>query len=130
MALDLTAGRRGLEALGKVIARWIAHLLSSDVAIEPLIEAADVNLTWYVGLDAEATRIGDALWRGEELDPAARQRIVGLYRLTLRDAEIVLDNAKGEPIYLILAMTPDKKLRMKPQNLVVGLPLAHLEVVS
>jgi hypothetical protein len=130
MALDLTAGRRGLEALGKVIARWIAHVLSSDVAIEPLIEAADVNLTWYVGLDAEATRIGDALWRGEEFGPAARQRIVGLYRLTFRDAEIVLDKAKGEPIYLILAMTPDKKLRMKPQNLMVGLPLAHLEVVS
>jgi hypothetical protein len=130
MALDLTAGRRGLDALGKVIARWIAHLLSSDVAIEPLIEAADVNLTWYVGLDAEATRIGDALWRGEEFDPAARQRIVGLYRLIFRDAEIVLDKAKGEPIYLILATTPDKKLRMKPQNLVVGLPLAHLEAVS
>src|SRR5262249_56520060 len=92
MALDLTAGRRGLEALGKVIARWIAHLLSIDVAIEPLIEAADVNLTWYVGLDAEATRIGDTLWRGEEFDRAARERIVGLYRLTLRDAGIILDN--------------------------------------
>ena len=130
MALDLTAGRRGLEALGKVIARWIAHLLAIDIAIEPLIEAADVNLTWYVGLDAEATRIGDTLWRGEEVDPAARQRIVGLYRLTLRDADIVLDKAKDQPIYLILAMTPDKKLRMKPQNLVVGLPLAHLEAVS
>ena len=130
MALDLTAGRRGLEALGKVIARWIAHLLAIDIAIEPLIEAADVNLTWYVGLDAEATRIGDTLWRGEEVDPAARQRIVGLYRLTLRDAEIVLDKAKDQPIYLILAMTPDKKLRMKPQNRVVGLPLAHLEAVS
>jgi hypothetical protein len=130
MALDLTAGRRGLEALGKVIARWIAHLLSIDVTIEPLIEAADVNLTWYVGLDAEATRIGDALWRDEELEPGAQQRIVGLYRLGLRNAEIVLDKAKGEPIYLILAMTPDRKLRMKPQNLVVGLPLAHVEVVS
>src|SRR5262249_30471197 len=114
---------------GKVIARWIAHLLSIDVAIEPLIEAADVNLTWYVGLDAEATRIGDTLWRGEEFDRAARERIVGLYRLTLRDAGIILDKTKGEPIYLILAMTPERKLRMKPQNLVVGLPLAHFEAV-
>ena len=130
MALDLTAGRRGLEALGKVIGRWIAHLLSVEVAIEPLIEAADVNLTWYVGLDAEASCIGDALWRGEELEPAARERIVGLYRLTFSDTEIILDKAKGEPIYLILAMTPNRNLRMKPQNLVVGLPLAHLEAVS
>ena len=54
------------------------------------------------------TRIGDALWNGEELDEAARERIIGLYRLTFRDPDMVLDKAKGEPIYLILAMTPDR----------------------
>jgi len=130
MALDLTAGRRGLDALGKVIEQWIAHLLSAEVEIESLIEATDVNLTWYVGLDAEAARVGDALWTGAELDRAARERIIGLYRLTFRNPEAVLDKAKGEPIYLILAMTPERMLRMKPQNLVTGLPIAHLEAVS
>ena len=34
----------------------------------PLVEMRDVNLTWYVGLDAEGTRIGDALWNGEEIE--------------------------------------------------------------
>jgi hypothetical protein len=130
MALDLTAGRRGLDALGKVIEQWIAHLLSVEVEIEPLIAAANVNLTWYVGLDAEATRIGDALWTAGELDQAARERIIGLYQLTFRNPEAVLDKAEGEPIYLILAMTPERMLRMKPQNLVTGLPIAHLEAVS
>ena len=56
MALDLTAGRRGLAALGKVIERWVAHLLAVEVEVEPLIEATDVDLVWYVGLDAEAAR--------------------------------------------------------------------------
>jgi hypothetical protein len=130
MALDLTAGRRGLDALGKVIKQWITHLLSIEVEIEALTEATDVNLIWYVGLDAEATTIGDALWNDDELDQAARERIIGLYRLTFRDSEIVLDKARGEPIYLILAMTPDRMLRMKPQNLVTGLPIAHFEAVS
>jgi hypothetical protein len=130
MALDLTAGRRGLDALGKVIERWIAHLLPADAEVETLTEATGVNLTWYVGLDAEATAIGDTLWNGEELDQAARERIIGLYRLTIHNAEIVLDTAKGEPIYLILAMTLDRMLRMKPQNLVTGLPIAHFEAVS
>jgi hypothetical protein len=130
MALDLTAGRRGLDALGKVIERWIAHLLPVEVEVESLTEATGVNLTWYVGLDAEATAIGDTLWHGEELDQAARERIIGLYRLTFRNAAMVLDTAKDEPIYLILAMTPDRMLRMKPQNLVTGLPLAHFEAVS
>jgi hypothetical protein len=130
MALDLTAGRRGLDALGKVIGQWITHLLSVEVEIEALVEASDVSLIWYVGLDAEATAIGDALWNDEEVDQAARERIIGLYRLTFRNAEVVLDKAKGEPIYLILAMTEDRMLRMKPQNLVTGLPIAHLEAVS
>src|SRR5258708_14913269 len=122
MALDLTAGRRGLDALGKVIERWVAHLLSVEVEIESLIEAANVNLTWYVGLDAEATGIGDALWTGGELDQAARERIIGLYRLTFRNREAVLDKAKGEPIYLILAMTPERLTPIKPQNLPTPLP--------
>jgi len=130
MALDLTAGRRGLAALGEVIGKWIHHLHALEVTIEPLAEATDVNLIWYVGLDAAATAIGDALWNEDELDPAARERIVGLYRLSFQQPEVVLDKAKGEPIYLLLAMTPDQMLRMKPQNLITGLPIAQLETVS
>lgn len=130
MALDLTAGRRGLAALGDVIARWVTHLLALEVTIEPLTEANDINLTWYVGLDAQGTKIGDDLWNGEEVDQAALGRIVGLYRLTTSDPALELERAKGEPIYLIMAMTPDGMLRLKPQNLITGLPIKHLEEVS
>ena len=42
----------------------------------------------------------------------------------------MLDKVKGEPVYLILSMTPDKLIRMKPQNLVTGLPIRHLEAVG
>jgi hypothetical protein len=128
MALDLTAGRRGLAALGEVIERWIAHLLAVAVEVEPLIEAVGVDLAWYVGLDAEATAIGDALWNGDELEQSARERIIGLYRLMLRNG--ARNDAKDEPVYLILAMSPDGMLRMKPQNLITGLPVAQLEAVS
>jgi hypothetical protein len=130
MAIDLTAGRRGLAALGRVIERWVKHLLAVDVDIEPLVEMRDVNFTWYVGLDADATRIGDALWSGEELDETAPGRVIGLYRLTFRDASVALDKVKGEPVFLILAMDKDKVLRFKPQNLVTGLPIKHLEAVT
>ena len=130
MAIDLTAGRRGLGALGAVIARWVEHLLGITIKVEPLIEARDVDLVWYVGLDEQATRIGDALWKGEPLDEAARSRIIGLYQLTLPDTEGVLDETRGKPIYLLVAMTPDGRLRMKPQNLVTGLPIKSLESVT
>jgi len=79
-------------------------------------------LTWYVGLDAEGTRIGDALWNGESLDETVQRRVVGLFRLTLGDRNLAAAPARCDPIYLFLAMTPDKTLRMKPQNLLTGLP--------
>ena len=88
------------------------------------------RFTWYVGLDADGTKIGDALWNGEALDEATRARVVGLYRLTFRDPSVVADKMKGEPVYLILAMGADKVLRMKPQNLLTGLPIRHLEAVT
>ena len=130
MALDLTAGRSGLAAVGEVVARWIAHLLSVPVEVEALVEAKDLQLSWYVGLDAEASRIGEAFWNGEDLDEATRSRVVGLFRLGFLDPSVALDKAKGEPIYLLVAMTSDGVLRMKPQNLVTGLPIRHLEAVS
>jgi hypothetical protein len=130
MALDLTAGRLGLAALGVVAERWVSHLLGVQVTIEPLIEARDVAFTWYVGLDAEATRLGDELWKGNELADADRRRVVGLYRLTFADRAEVLDELRDEPVYIIAAMTADRALRLKPQNLVTGLPIRCLEAVS
>jgi hypothetical protein len=130
MALDVTAGRRGLAALGEVTARWIGHLLALEVAVEPLIALRDAPLAWYVGLDAEATHLGDRLWHGETLDAADQARVVGLYRLSFRDPSVVEERLRGEPVYLILASTQDKVVRVKPQNLVTGLPVRRLEAVT
>ena len=129
-ALDLTGGRRGLQALSSVIARWVEHLLGVGVEVEPLTEMREAKLSWYVGLDSEGTKIGDALWNGEELDEARQARVVGLFRLTFRNPDVVMDKVKGEPVYLILAMDHDKVLRLKPQNLITGLPIKHLEAVT
>ena len=130
MALDLTAGRDGLGALAQAMERWIAHVLGIEVTIEALQELRDVNLAWYVGLDADATKIGDMLWRGEDIDEATMSRVIGLFRLSFRDPSLMLDKVKGEAVYMILAMAPDKMIRMKPQNLVAGLPVKHLEAVG
>lgn len=129
-AIDLTSGRRGIAALGTVIAYWIKHLLDIDVIVEPLKEMKDITLAWYVGLDSDGTKIGDALWNGAEIDDAARERIVGLFRLTFRDASIAIGSLAGEAVYLILAMTRENMLRIKPQNLLTGLPIRNLETVT
>jgi hypothetical protein len=123
MALDLTAGRRGLAALGEVVERWVRHLLTLDVAVDAVTELRDVALCWYVGLDAHATRIGDALWNGDELDQAARERVVGLYRLTLPADTQIVEQAWGAPTYVLAAMSSEQVVRLKPQNLITGLPV-------
>lgn len=123
LALDLTAGRRGLNALGQVATLWIGHLLGVRVSIEAVTELREASLTWYVGLDSQATRIGDALWQGETVNEVTRQLVVGLFQLTFSEQSAVLESARGGPTYLIAAMAPDMTLRVKPQNLITGLPL-------
>ncbi|MEH2487657.1 DUF6352 family protein [Bradyrhizobium sp. AZCC 2230] len=130
MAFDLTPGGRGRTALAQAMARWISHLLGIDVAIEPLRELHDAQLTWYVGLDADATSLGDRLWHGEQLDERSAGRVLGLFRLTFADICAAKVDMQGEPVYLLLAMTSDRKLRMKPQNLLTGLPIKRLEMVT
>jgi hypothetical protein len=130
MALDLTANRRGQAALGEVIAIWVKHLLGVTVEVEPFVEVKNANFTWYVGLDAEGTKIGDRLWNGNPMEEEERERVVALYRLRFTGADADANEIGEEPVYLILAMNKDRVLRMKPQNLAVGLPLRHMEAAS
>jgi hypothetical protein len=130
MGLDLTAGRRGQAALATVITRWVSHLLGIDVSIEPLAELRDAKLTWYVGLDTDATDIGNRLWHGGELDKETNGRVLGIYRLTFADPTLMLEAVGREPVYLIMAMSAQKQVRLKPQNLLTGLPIRHLEAAT
>lgn len=125
-ALDLTGGRRAMQALGDVIVRWVRHLLQVEVAVLPLTELKDVTLTWYVGLDAEATLMGDALWAGEVLDEATQARLAGLFQINFIDTATMDQRLSGAPAYLIMAMSKERRLRLKPQNLLTGLPLRQL----
>jgi hypothetical protein len=130
MAFDLTPGQRGFAALGDVVKRWLSHLLAIDVAIEPLTELRNAPLSWYVGLSSDATRIGDAIWIDGDLDDAMRTKLVGLFRLMFRNPEDMIERVRGEPVYLLVAMTSDEVLRLKPQNLLTGLPIRQEEAVN
>jgi hypothetical protein len=41
-----------------------------------------------------------------------------------------IENVRGEPSYLLLAMNADGVLRLKPQNLIAGLPICQAEAVN
>jgi len=124
MVLNLSANPRSREGLARAIEAWIGHLLHTPVTVEPVGTIEDRDWRWFVGLDAEATRIGNALWRGEEVGEEERARVLALFRLTFAEGAPVEPAMAGVPVYLLLAMAPDRLVRMKPQNLIVGLPLA------
>lgn len=129
MALSLggadSPARRGLA---RAMEAFIRHLLAVEVTIEPVEWVEDDDWAWFVGLDAEATRIGNALWAGE--DPEAKDRIMALFRLGFSDIGDVRQEVGSRPIWLIMAMTPERMIRMKPQNLIAGLPLRAAEPMN
>jgi hypothetical protein len=130
MALDLSSNGRGLTALCDVIARWLAHLLAVDVTVEPVAETQNLPWNWYVGLSSEATQIGDAIWRGDDVADAVSAQLVGLLQLSFRDPVDMLEKVRGEAVHLLLAMTTDGLLTIKPQNLLTGLPVRDMEAVN
>jgi hypothetical protein len=124
MAMNIGGNPKARAGLCRVIERWVSHLLGVAVTVETVPSIEDRDWRWFVGLDREGTRIGNALWNGAGLDGASADRIVALMRLTIADIRLVDERVGTKPVYLILAMGADKVVRLKPQNLVAGLPLA------
>lgn len=122
--LDLTPGREGADALARVLERWVARLGGVAVTIVPAGRIQDERWRWHVGLDADASAILNALYRGEELAPEALERLLLLFRLEFRDPGDALPEMAGKPVYLGLGCRPDRTLKVKPQNLLTGLPFA------
>lgn len=130
MVLNLGGNAKAREALCRVIERWVVHLLGAAVKVEPVASIEDRDWRWFVGLDSEGTRIGNALWNGETPGGNAAERIVALMRMTFEDLRFVDERVGDKPVYLILAMDADKIVRLKPQNLVAGLPLTSAANVA
>jgi hypothetical protein len=123
--LDLTPGREGAAAFARVLERWIAHMAGAAVTISPERKIEDERWRWHVGLDVDSTAILNALYRREEVDAGELERLAVLFRLEFRDAADVTAEMAGRPVYLGLACRPDRTLKVKPQNLLINLPLRN-----
>jgi len=123
-ALELSFGRAGLDALCRVLEAWVGHLLGVAVQIEAVGTIRDERWSWHLGLDAEASALLDDLYQGHPVDDARLARLLALFRLAFRDPAAMRPDLRGRPVYLGLAMTGHRRLRLKPQNLLVNLPLA------
>jgi hypothetical protein len=125
LVLQVNPGTPGAAALARVLERWIAHFHGVATDIQAIREIPDDEWLWHVGLDAEASSMLNDIYNGGVVDEARMQRVIGLFRVQFADPSAVRAELRGAPVFLGLAMTPEGTLRMKPQNLLMNLPLAR-----
>ncbi len=123
--IDFRFTQPALDAYARVIEAWIKHFYQMEVKCQPKKTIEDEKWSWHIGLDVESTRLLNALYNQEALGFDDLEQIVALFRLEILDQNAINPAMRGRPIYLGLAMTRGKKLRMKPQNLLLNLPLVR-----
>jgi hypothetical protein len=126
-AVSLNRGGGALSALCRVLERWVVHFTGANVTIEPIREIDDRRWVWHVGLDAEASALLNDLYNGAEVDDERRRRLLCLFELRFSDAADMRATLAGRPVYLAMAIDADQRLRLKPQNLLLNLPLARTQ---
>ncbi len=127
LVLTMTRARSGLKALAQVLQAWVAHFLGVQVTIRPEQKIEDANWRWHVGLDAASSALLNDLYQGNPVTEARMQRLVSLFRLTFVDPREMRADVAGKPVYLGLGVTADKLVKLKPQNLLLNLPLRNAQ---
>jgi len=123
-AISLNVGRATLQALCRVIQAWVAHFFGVQVKVMPLHSIEEERWAWHIGLDGESTAILNDLWSGKEVDTGRMRRVLALFRMDFADPAEMRADIAGRAVYLALSANEDEVVRMKPQNLLVNLPLA------
>ena len=120
----MTRARSGLKALAGVLEKWVRHFLGIGVTIRPLQKIDDPAWRWHLGLDTESTALLNDLYEGRDVDAERLGRLISLFRLDFQDPQDMRADVVGKPVYLGLMMNAEGVLRIKPQNLLVNLPLS------
>ena len=123
--LNLNFAGAGLDALCRVLEGWIRHFYSIGVSIQPVQKISDERWVWHIGLDAAGTSMLNDLYNGAEVGEGRLARLISLFRMDFQDSSVVAAGIAGRPVYLAMAMSEQSQLRLKPQNLLVNLPLAE-----
>ena len=121
--ISLTYGRPALDGFCRVMEAWIFHFLNIKVQIKPIRNIEEPRWAWHIGLDAESTAIMNALWAGDNVDAGRMRRILTLLRLEFDDPAEMRHDIAGRSVYLALASDENDAVKMKPQNLILNLPL-------
>lgn len=120
--ISLTYGRPALDALCRVIEAWVFHFLKTEVRVTPIRKIDEERWAWHIGLDAESSELLNELWGGREIEQGRMRNILALFALEFADARAMRAEIRGRTVYLALA-AEDGVVKMKPQNLLLNLPV-------
>jgi hypothetical protein len=121
----MNRGEPALDALCTVLRQWIAHFWGVGVRIQTVTHIDDENWVWHTGLDAQSSAILNALYVGQDVAPEQMQRMMCLFKLDFERPQDMRADLQGKPVYLGMAVDANKCLQLKPQNLLINLPLAQ-----
>jgi hypothetical protein len=125
LVISMNFGRAANKAFCRVIEKWIRHFHGVTVSVQPLRAIEDRSWAWHIGLDAESTVLLNDLWRGEEIEQGRFRRLLALFRLDFEEPAAMRADIAGKPVYLALSTDENGVVRMKPQNLLLNLPLVR-----
>ncbi len=121
--ISLTYGRPALDAFCRVMEAWVAHFFDVEVAIRPIRRIEEPRWAWHIGLDAESTAILNELWAGGEVEPGRMRQVLALFQMTFANPALMRPEIAGRAVYLALSCDAGQVVRMKPQNLLLNLPV-------
>jgi hypothetical protein len=124
MAVVLNWGQPAAQALCRLIEKWVNHLLHVKVTVKTVGALEEDQWAWHLGLDAQSTAILNDLYRGQPVEDERLRRLLVLFKLEFADPADVLQKVAGQPVYMAIAADESNRLRFKPQNLLLNLPLA------
>jgi hypothetical protein len=123
LVLDLTDRHGGRAALGRAMSRWITHLTGIDIAFTPVDQLPPEQFGWFLSLDQDGTQLANKVWQGETLEPEEANRVLALFTFSIPDHPRIKPEKRSALGFAVLGSSPDRIVRIKPQNLVGGLPL-------
>lgn len=126
-SVSLNRGGAVLGALMRVLEAWVRHFLAVKITIRVEREIDDPHWSWHVGLDAQASAILNDLYNRQPVDDARMRRLLCLFRLDFDDPADMRSAIAGRPVWLAMAMDERQRLTLKPQNLLMNLPLARAQ---
>jgi hypothetical protein len=121
--ISLTYGAAALAALCRVIEAWVAHFHGLRVSVKPLRRIEEARWAWHIGLDAESTQILNELWSGAQVEQGRMHNILALFAMQFEEPAAMRTDIAGRTVYLALSANAGQEVRMKPQNLLINLPL-------